>query len=208
MKLTILFWAFLLIPSLVFGQDISNRIGVLTINENLYTKENGLIQLLNDDGTTWYEFTLYYDDSDGQWDYVNKKLNILAFHPDYFLFEIECTNETEEYYEVVVNEATQLSKRIVKSPEFKLLTWEQYVLNVFAIDFDRDEYPIFHQKNGIPVSNIPDQNLILRPVIIEGDWMKIQWSDVFQPTKPEHVHDGWIKWRESNRIMIELYHIN
>ena len=53
--------------------------GIITINEDNYNKEDGLIKLLNDDGSTWHSFTFYYDDSDGKWDFPNESFNEVFF---------------------------------------------------------------------------------------------------------------------------------
>ncbi|MGL1889951.1 MAG: hypothetical protein OCD76_25790, partial [Reichenbachiella sp.] len=196
-------------PTFLFGQDMSNSIGIVTLNDETYNKENGLFQFLNEDGSIWYEFTFYYDDSDGKWDYPNDEFKIVVFHPDYFLFKIKCVSESENFYTVLVNEKTGLTKRLKKSAPIKLQNWEQYVLNVFSVDFDPSELPVYNRMNGTPMSELPKQESILVPKEIKGDWMRIIWSNTGEyPDKSSEDKTGWIRWKTSNKINVTIFHIS
>ena len=188
---------------------MSNSIGIVTLNDEGYSKENGLLQFENEDGSTWYEFTFYYDDSDGKWDYPNDAFRIVAFHPDYFLFKIKCITESENFFTVVVNQQTGLTKQLKKSKSIQLKTWEQYVLDVFSIDFDTSELPIYDRINGSPVSELPNRENIVVPKEIKGDWMRIIWSTTNDyPGNSSEDRTGWIKWKSNNKINITVYHIS
>jgi len=64
------------------------------------------VRFYNEDGSLWYEFTFYYDDSDGKFEYANENFNPFAFHPNNFLLDLKSRGEDGNRYEVVVNEET------------------------------------------------------------------------------------------------------
>ncbi len=189
-----------LIPSFLFGQDLSNSVGVVTISEG-YDNTNHIIEFLNDDGSTWQTLNLY-----NGWN--NPEFHIIAFKPDYFLFKIRCNEQTANGYKVVVNEQTGLTKLIPKSDKVKLVTWEQYMLDVFSIDFDPTQLPIYDGINGSKITELPTQYNILVPTEIKGDWMRIIWSDTDEyPTNTSKDRTGWIRWKTNNKINVKVYHL-
>ncbi len=197
------------LPTFLLGQDMSNSIGIVTLNNEAYNKENGLLQFENEDGTIWHEFTFYYDDSDGKWDYPNDEFRIVAFHPDYFLFKIKCVSQSEDFYTVVVNEQSGLTKRLSKSAPLKLHSWEQYVLNSFSIGFDTSELSIYDKINGTQLSELPNRESTFAPKEIKGDWMRIIWSNTGDlPNNSNEDQTGWIRWKTNNQINVTVYHVS
>lgn len=192
-----------LIPSLLFGQSMSGSIGVITISDE-YGNTDHVIELLNEDGTTWYTLNLYEE-----WENIKPEFKILAFKPDYFLFKIKCKERTSTGYKVVVNEETGLTKMLIDSKKVKLLTWEQYVTDVFSVDFNTSKHPIYDKINGTPISRPPKNESIMVPKEIVGDWMRIIWSETDEyPTNTDQVLNGWIRWRKNGRMLITVYHLS
>jgi len=195
----------LFIPTYLFGQNMSNSIGVITLNGNNYSEENGVIELLDYDGEVWHSFTFYYDDSDGKWDYPNDNFQIIAFHPDYFLLKMKCVAQDDEFYTVIVNEESQLKKRVKRNSKLTLQTWEQYVMDVFSISFDALSNPILNDINGERINVKLPEYPIFQPVQIKEEWMKIKWSIDGMPTIDSKYEFGWIRWKSYNRILIEVF---
>ena len=76
--------------------------------------KNDFVCFYNKDGSLWYEFTFYYDDKDGKFEYENKNFDPFAFHPDYFLLALKCVGSDKNRYEVIVNEKKRLRKFVKK----------------------------------------------------------------------------------------------
>lgn len=192
----------LFFPSFIFGQDISNSLGVVTISDD-YDNSDHVIELLNSDGTVWNSINLY-----NGWD-SEIELNIIAYKPDYFLFKIKCTELTKTGFKVVVNEKTGLTKEIRQSKKVKLQSWENYVIQVFAIDFESEKLSIYKKLNRRPFKETPRRSGITVPIEIKGDWMRIIWSETDNyPTKNNNDGIGWIKWKNDNKIAITVYHLS
>lgn len=191
-----------LIPISIFGQDISNSVGVLTISDE-YDNTDHIINFLNEDGTTWYTLNLYED-------WKNKEdFSIIAFKPDYFLFKIRCKEQTSDGFRVVVNEETGLTKKLANSDKVKLISWEQYALDVFSVDFNPIEHPIYDKIDGALILELPKRKSIMVPKEINGEWMQIIWSDTNDyPSNITDDRTGWIRWRKNNQIVIKVYHLS
>ena len=98
--------------------NIENTVGVVVLNKFL---KGDFVRLYNRDGSLWYEFTYFYDDSDGKFDYANDDFRPFAFHADHFLLVLRCTNKNNGLLEVIVNEETGVTKYIkADDPVFKL----------------------------------------------------------------------------------------
>lgn len=187
----------LLLPSYLFGQNISNSVGVVSLNQKVYNNSDGLIQFFNEDGSVWYEFNFYYDDSDGKWDYPNDDFDVLAFHPDYFLLKVRCISVSSEVYKVVVNEMFEDMKLIKKSPKYKFETWPEYILNSSHLDFDVLSNPILNEVDGEVLEGWDASGIQLEPVEINEHWLKLKWLD------HGGTNYGWIRWRDGSSMLVE-----
>ena len=190
----------ILLSASLNGQNMTNSIGVVTISDD-FDNSDHIIELLNDDGSVWNSINLYDD-----WKPIEDFI-IIGFHPDYFLFEIKCKSKLDKYYQVVVNEETGLTKRLLISSKLKLQTWEEYVLDVFSIGFDSSKTSIFEEIEGEILPQQPPKNQTFVPKEIKGEWMRIIWTDSNYPTDDSINYSGWIKWKEENKISIWLYHM-
>lgn len=126
-------------------------------------------------------------------------------NPDYFRLIFDCIKITDKYYQVIVDMKTNDYGFIKKVDKlFKYETVFEYV-NGWTInsevDFDRTTNPLRQQPadNGVIISN--DKQIkykIWRGERIEmkGDWLKV---------KTTSKEEGWIRWRQNDRIIIRIY---
>jgi len=180
---------------------INNSVGVLTLSDKYSEKDT--IKIYNEDGTLWYKFSYFYDDSDGEYDYYNKDFSPLAFHPDYFLLALNVSKIEKNRYEVVVNKNTQLKKYINKEESFlEYENWKEHVLNVYAVDFDSEQNPLRKKPNikATQISYISDN--LYQPKRIEGNWLQVTWKE------KRKTYFGWIIWKEDHKLLIELLYLN
>ncbi|MFT5780259.1 MAG: hypothetical protein ACI837_003220 [Crocinitomicaceae bacterium] len=197
------FGILIFLPTFLFGQDMANSIGVVTIGEK-YDDSDHKIELLNEDGSIWYLVDCYEPLT------YNPDFRILAFKPDYFLFKIKCKRETPMHYEVVVNEQTGLTKTLKKSTKVKLVNWEEYVTDVFSVDFEPTDIQVLDRIGGTAISEQPKKESLIIPKKLNGEWLRIIWTsgNYEYPSDSSNVRTGWIKWRVNNRIVITLYHLS
>lgn len=180
---------------------INNSVGVITLTDK-YTQQD-TVKIYNEDGSIWYKFSYFYDDSDGEFDFYNKNFSPLAFHPDYFLLALKVTRIEKKRYEVIVNENTELKKYIKKEELFlKYESWKEHVLNVYAVDFEAEKNPLRKEPN-IQSTQIPYiSDNFYQPKRIDGNWLQVNWKE------KQDTYSGWIKWKDNQELLIELLYIN
>ncbi|HEY7184393.1 MAG TPA: hypothetical protein VIC84_23355 [Blastocatellia bacterium] len=194
--------------------SIENTIGVVTLNDKRQDDPKSTVQIFNEDGGIWYEFSFYDDNPDHPFDHSRKDFEPFAFHLDYFLLAFKCVGEDANRYEVIVNETTGLRKFIKKSDNtFKLQTWEDHILSLFAVDFDRAKNRLRNAPTIHAALVSASEDAFFHPVKIEGNWLKVSWdvseTEGVKNTKvKKKIGYGWVKWKEGNNIIIELYYLD
>jgi hypothetical protein len=183
---------------------IKNTKGVLVLGQY---KKGDFVRFYNQDGTLWYEFTYFYDDSDGRFEYTNDKFRPFAFHQDNFLLVLKCTEINDKFFEVIVNEKTGLKKYVkANDPVFKFETWQELVLSTFAVNFEKKSNPVLEAPAGQMREGFFPKDVTLRPIEIRGDWLKIEWqTEQGQESRYNKSATGWVRWKEDGNLLIELY---
>lgn len=177
---------------------IDGTVGVISVTENLTEKDT--IRLFNEDGSLWYKFSFFYDDSDGKFDFPNDKFKPLAFHPDYFLLALTVTDKLNDRYEVTVNETTGLRKYL-KDKNFLLFrTWEEHILSVFSVDFNEANNPLLEKPSENADRAYYDKDEFYHPSQIKGEWLQVKWGS------EGSWKYGWIKWKDGEKLLIELFY--
>lgn len=187
--------------------NIENTIGVVVLNK--FVKGN-FVRFYNGDGSLWHEFSYFYNDSDGKFDYANDDFRPFAFHVDYFLLVLKCTNKSDGFLEVIVNEETGMTKYVkADDPVLKLETWDALVLSVFAVDFDKKANPLREAPDG-PVKNVTvARDVYFQPVETNGDWLRVRWDLEGANSKDAESHsDGWIRWKHDQTLLIDFYYFS
>jgi len=129
---------------------------------------------------------------------------LFVTNPDYFRLIFDCAKSTDKYYEVIVDQKTNETGFIKKADNsFKFETVVEYVneWTTLGLDFDRTQNPLRQEPsdNGSVISNEDQKKYkIWRAAKIEmkGDWLKVKIGDSEQ---------GWIRWRQGDRILIRIY---
>lgn len=185
--------------------SIKNTKGLIVLSDR-YGK-NDFIRFYNEDGSLWYEFTYYYDDSDGKFEYANENFTPFSFHQDYFVLALKCVGEDKNRYEVIVDEETGLKKFVRKDDAtLKFETWEKHILKTFAVDFNREQNPLREVPEGQVKTAVLPKEATFHPVEINGEWLKVSWDSSKKAGKNDK--SGWVKWREDNKILVELFYFS
>ena len=185
--------------------DIGNTVGLIVLNKN-YGKED-FVHFYNGDGSLWYRFTFYYDESDGKFEYANDDFSPFAFHADYFVLALKCVRKENGRYEVIVNEETGLRKYVkADDPVLKLETWEEHILNVFAVTFNQEENPLLATPQG-QAKKVAVPDAFFHPVEVKGEWLKVKWDTAEGTERKEPRYgSGWIRWKRGESLLVELFY--
>jgi|SRR5690349_2470695 len=186
-------------PAFVAGQgtNIQNTIGVVTLADN--GPEPDSVRLYDVNGKVWHVFTFFDNDTRPS----PTDFSPLGFKPDYYLFQLAATRRTRDGWDVIVNQETGLTKHLRNAPFLKLISWEQYVLSAFAVEFDSIQNPIRIQPRDAASVMIRNRQPRYVPAAIEGDWLRVTWGE-----NPGEGGTGWIRWRSGARIVIEVFYLD
>jgi len=191
--------------------SIENTIGVITLShEDPDHSHTWTTKLFNEDGGIWYEFSFYDENRDHPFDPSREDFRPFAFHLDYFLLVLKCVGEDANRFEVIVNEKTGLKKFVRKNDRaFKYQTWEDHVLDQFAVDFDESNNPLRSMLSMHARLVQAPKDVFFHPVKIERNWLRVRWDvseteGVKSTRGKKKIGYGWIKWKEGNNLIIEL----
>lgn len=123
-----------------------------------------------------------------------------VFDPEYNLFIVECTGKDQNYFYVLINDETKLIYAANTLIEFQ--TIEEHVLSNYPI-LTR-ETPLFEMPDS--TSNVIEgfMNYNYISTKINGDWLKVI-CDLDCDGCPEgKLIEGWVKWREDDRVLIRI----
>jgi hypothetical protein len=185
----------------------SNSVGLIVLSKNYGDKD--FIQLYNEDGSVWYRFSFYYDDSDGKFEYANAEFQPFAFHPDYFLLALKCVRREVGRYQVIVNEETGLRKYAkAGDPSLRFERWEDHMLTLFSVGFDRKVNPVRETPHG-RVKTVVQREVSFQPVAVRGEWLRVKWEASRRASKEGlRYASGWVRWKQGQRLLIELFYIS
>lgn len=118
---------------------------------------------------------------------------------EYQVFAMKCLSQDKIYYKVIQdNGKTGFIKKDNSKIQFE--TWEEHILNLFSVGFEIKTNPLL--KNPILTSEKialnPDE--FYHPSKIQGDWLQVKWGN------EGSWNYGWIKWKEKNKLLIELFY--
>jgi len=182
--------------------DISESLGLVRTNDKRYEKGR-VIKILNEDGSLWYEMK---PELENQTVFESDELDPFRFNKDDAFLVMNCVGEDHRYYHVIVNEETKLKKYVKKDdPVFLLDTWQNYILDCFAVDFDQSTNPLLDAPDGSPFSIALGGELTFRPEEIQGDWLKLQIEQ--GPERQSVEGSAWVRWRSDGMMILQLFEI-
>lgn len=129
-----------------------------------------------------------------------KKLSqTIVITDEYQKLKLRCLSQTSKSYQVRLDDGNVGYIR-KDQPKVKFQTWEEHVLSVFAIGFDAEANPIKKESNNRAPENIYNPDEFYHPSKIQSDWLQIKWG-----TEGSWKY-GWIKWRNEEKLLIELFY--
>jgi hypothetical protein len=116
------------------------------------------------------------------------------YHPVF----LKCLSEATDYYQVKTDDGKigYISK---KARGIKFQTWEQHILaSVFSVSFKVGGNPLKEAPNDQASEIVYDPDEFYHPSKIEGDWLQVKWGS------EGNWRYGWIKWKNEDKLLIEL----
>jgi hypothetical protein len=185
--------------------DINSSLGLVSANDKRY-EQDGSIRIFNQDGSLWYELSSKDENKEGVITLKKKEFMPFRINADELLVVMNSVGEDNRYYHVIVNEDTKLTKYVRKDdPVLQLGTWEKYILNCFAVEFDSKNNPLRDSPNGQILDSEVDRKLTFRPLKIQGEWLAVRLEASRKNTNAGIA--GWIRWKDNGKLILRLFEI-
>ena len=157
--------------------NVEKTFGIITLSSNVPFSKKDTIRLFNQNGSTWFKFSFYYDDSDGKYDFMNDEFKPYAFNPDYFKLGLVVSKKLgDRKFLVIVNHEKTIEKIIEIKEYLVFRRWEEYLLSSFAVGFNVLDNPLLEtpsiESNRVTVN----EKTPYHPIEIKGEWLKVRWK--------------------------------
>lgn len=163
------------------------------------------------------------------WDYnkglPSKPVCSKYFKPDYGILHFIYLKETPKAYQILIG--FDEIKYLPKVKEYVTISWQDYILSSYGIKrlTVEDDKQVTEQaikkspsENSESI-NFPKGLELLCPMEIKGNWVKVQYDCFYNQEENKYedqpCHDfiykckpaqtGWIKWRNKNKILIDIF---
>jgi hypothetical protein len=127
-----------------------------------------------------------------------------TFWLDYYQFNFRVKSNNENCYEVYVSDNRTMW---IENKEFtQFLTWEEYLISMFMVSRTNPNEQKILENPELKAKEIPysgDDCFNVRKM--SGNWIEIFTPDYCNDEIENPIKNGWIKWREGNKILIN-YH--
>jgi hypothetical protein len=129
---------------------------------------------------------------------------------DYYIFYFQCSDIKDPWYQIVINEKTDLKYWIKKADFIKYVAWDQFISDVVSVmPNDSIINPILLS----PQINAPKAKKqfinCLTPVSVNGEWLKVRIEpaicDKTLEMSESDIFEGYIRWREGDELLITYY---
>jgi hypothetical protein len=179
------------------------------------------------------KFEIYNDsllsEKIASWDMYDdeSKINICSkfFKPDYGIMHFVCISKSEKAYKVLVNFSD--IKYLPKTKNYDFKTWDEYISQSFGIRRLTNDNGVISKNYTLrikPEDNahslaIPKGHELFCPMEIKGDWIKVRYDCFYNDKNNSHEGEpcysyidkcknpltGWLRWRQENQLLIDIF---
>ena len=116
------------------------------------------------------------------------------------VLKLKCLSKSESTYEVLLQNDS-VGYIPVSEKKVKFQTWQEHILNhLFAVGFNKKDNPLHEDPSEGSKTIYYDKDEFYHPSQIKGEWLQVKWGS------EGSWNYGWIKWREKEKLLIELFY--
>jgi len=162
-------------------------------------------------------FKIFMDESINSFNIENLKqirndwFKPLHFNLEYFMFYLQCTEIENDWYQVIVNEQTNLKYWMRKSTILSYKSWENFICEkaIGIIPSNPEENPILKSPH-LDSEKAEKQPIdCLMPVSISNEWLTVKVEpaicDQTNQMNEDEIFTGFIRWKKGNQLLIKYY---
>lgn len=124
---------------------------------------------------------------------------------DYYLFNLPAKTRLNGWLEVVVDDGTNETLWLKESKNVEFKDWLQDMKTSFAIGrLNKENNPLLTKPDPTAQKVIFDGDESFDVIEMKGDWIKVNSKNLPSETTKISI-TGWIRWRDNNCLLIEMY---
>ena len=143
------------------------------------------------------------------------------YKPDYGIMHFICLQVTDKCYKIIVDYNT--IKYLPKSKKYQFVNWTNYIMESYGIRRNGSttvsKLPLrVSSSDNSDTLSIPANYEMFCPVEVKDDWVKVKFDCFYNDDTNKHEGEpcqtyisecknpvtGWIKWKDGNKILIDI----
>ena len=189
-----------------FKYELKGEVGILEWTGQLDKN----VSILNEDGSVWMNFNINKESEliRGEWTEekqaeteIKHQINPLVFTLENLRLHFRVLEIKSDHYKVEITD--EVFKYIKINENWIFRKWGQYISETVAvIGFESEMTAIYSEpnENSKLLNETESINPQIFPIDSESDWLQIKY------TCGKAEYKGWIKWRDENQMLIELFY--
>jgi hypothetical protein len=157
---------------------------------------------------------IFNDKTINSWNILNldkqkQWLNPECLWLDYSSLIFRCKSQTNNWYELIVNNDNGQTLWLKKNTLSKFSTWDEFLIGMLGVARLADKKQIIRT---LPNDNAKEINYTGRDCFkvksMKDDWIEIftaDYCDDLDTISKTKVKSGWIKWRKENTLLIQYF---
>lgn len=117
---------------------------------------------------------------------------------DYEILHFKIKSINRDFVEVIVNKTDQRNAYVNRHAG-RITYWPDFLLNVHSVEFPPNQPQTVRIKPLNYAGQVTTDFVFMKPLRIQEDWMEVELQD----QNFQKVGDGWIQWRNNQKLLIE-----
>ena len=184
--------------------------GIVKINlYNLYWKKDTL-RIYNLDESLYATLTksliindTVLDIKESDLTLLKKYIGSMYFYPEYDIFIADYLGKYRGKYKIELAGSEKLIDNVDELLQFQSI--EDHVLSSYIVL--NETTPLLEKpyETANRINGYKDYSYI--PIEIRGDWLRVKCDKDCEGCPKERALEGWVKWKNNDNLLIELYYI-
>jgi len=176
--------------------------GVVVINSDIFNPSKDTLQLFYENRTyaRIQRSSRTMDFEINRVDVESNKSGLRIFFTDYDIVVFDARKENGTIW--VLFDNVWMTTNLGEFVEF--YSWENYLLEIFIVIDDKSPLKISPDSNASIIKNY-EQNAY-EVLEVKGDWARVRCVKDCEGCFENEASAGWVRWRQKQHLLVELYH--
>lgn len=136
--------------------------------------------------------------------YGNDSLAIRSYYPDYYVVIMDCYGLSEDQYRVMIGGSEKYIEHKAGITIYE--DWATHIKKSFIVTQADNPLRETPEIKGKIVGDYDYKHLSFYAIHVSGDWAQVVCDMDCEGCPHQKQITGWLKWRDGNRLLVELYY--